>query len=228
MGPILAKLALKLTPLASFDDLIPIDGLADFRVAGLVRALEDVDPVSFSPESRRITALLSQLDGLLAENAVLRAEVDRLYTGSDSAGLATGPVMLLREVAASVAGQTEQAAVVLRENATGIRLAGLELHLDCGAAAMNDEVALNFSTPGAGSALRLSFSPAEASSSAAEDIVVPDVTGYTPALARRKLTDRKLGFIVSALADAEGIVESQKPTAGDRVAEGTVVRLLVR
>jgi hypothetical protein len=52
--------------------------------------------------------------------------------------------------------------------------------------------------------------------------------GNTATLARRKLTERGLGHIVSALAGAEGIVDIQKPPAGDLVPDGTVVRLVLR
>jgi beta-lactam-binding protein with PASTA domain len=96
---------------------------------------------------------------------------------------------------------------------------------------VNQDVALDLSAPGGGSRVGLAFAPAPAAAgapAAATQTKIPDVVGYTAALARRKLT--AAGFAISAatVVDAHGVVAQQMPEAGKVVASGSTVRLLFK
>jgi hypothetical protein len=228
VGEVLGRLALRAAPISSFDQLIPIHGLGDHRVTGLARALADVDVRTFSAEAAGIAEVWARTAGLRSENAALRRELDRLHRlaleeqeGRDA------PVMLLGEIASSVASQTAAVAEALQRRTRGVRLANMELRLECAAAAVDDQVALDLAAPGGGSSLNLSFSTGSAPA-ARPDVEVPDVVGYAAALARRKLSERGFAVIVSALAAAEGVVSEQTPRAGELVPDGSIVRLLIR
>jgi hypothetical protein len=229
VGQVLGRLALRATPLAGFDQLIPIPGLAEKRVAGLVRALRAVDVAAFSPESATERDLRARLEAARAENAALRTELDHWRARAEVVPQAEtrAGVMRLDEVATSVASQTALAAESLKTGSRGLRLAGVEMRLEGAAAAVGSDVALDFTAPQGGSALNLSFVSAETAGTKTNP-EVPDVVGYTPALARRKLT--ALGFEAqfSTVANAQGIVTSQTPGAGSFAPPGSVVRLLVR
>ena len=85
VGTVLGGQALKAAPLAGFDLLIPLIGLADKRVAGLVRALSPVDVSALSGEA-------VELERTRAENEALRVELYRLR--GDVATFAAGAVEL--------------------------------------------------------------------------------------------------------------------------------------
>lgn len=227
VGEVLGRLALRAAPLSSFDQLIPIDGLGDKRVRGIAVALADVDASTISQEGKGIAEVWALSAGLREENAALRLELDKLYAASGGAAGPQGPIMLLRDVTNSVAAQTAAAAEQLRQGARGLQLANLELRIECAAAAVAEEVALDLAAPGGGSALNLKFTSANGAAPR-PDVEVPDVRGYSLALARRKLSDRGLTFVVSQTAGAEGVVSSQKPEAGELVPDGSLVRLIVR
>jgi beta-lactam-binding protein with PASTA domain len=92
------------------------------------------------------------------------------------------------------------------------------------------DVALDLSTPTGGTAVGFRFATGTSPASGNAPMPLIDVHGYTPALARRKLTDQ--GF-VAVLARAvapeasRGVVSDQAPPAGTLVAPGTVVRLTI-
>ena len=171
--------------------------------------------------------LRAELERLRAENARLREQLGASHEQEGSAPDPAGPVMRIGEVVSSVAAQSAEAASVLQQGAGGLQLANLEVRLDCGATSIDDQLALDLAAPGAGSALLLRFAPAGRGAPASTVAEVPDVVGYTVALARRKLTDRRLSVVVSALPGAAGVVRSQRPGAGELTPEGTVVRLVV-
>jgi hypothetical protein len=229
VGDVLGRLALRTTPLPSFDRLIPLPGLADKRVAGLVRALRGVDVAAFNPDAATIRALRAALDAARAENALLRAELDRWRAQVDATGEAdTRPtVMRLGDVASSAASQTSVVVEALKTRPSGLRLTGVELRMEGAAASVGDDVALDFAVPQGGSAVNLSFVSADAPGSRTP-VDVPDVVGYTPALARRKLAAVGFEAKFSNVAGGTGVVADQTPNAGTLAQSGSVVRLLLR
>jgi hypothetical protein len=228
VGQALGRKALRITPLIGLDQLIPIDGLGEKRVAGLVRALGRVDVASFGPEANKIRDLLSTLAALRAEVDALRTELDHQHAQPLLPGDESQPnVMRVGDVASSVGSQSALAAQALQTSARGLRLAGVEMRVAGAAASVGNDLALDFAAPQGGSAVNLSFVSADAPAFKT-GANVPDVLGYTPALARRKLTAS--GFVAkfSTLAAAHGIVAEQSPGAGAIAQQGSVVQLLIR
>jgi beta-lactam-binding protein with PASTA domain len=74
----------------------------------------------------------------------------------------------------------------------------------------------------------MSFAPGGAAQGPANDRAVPDVRGYAPALARRKLQAAGFGVTIAAVPDARGAVAEQRPEAGALALAGTTVRLIIR
>ena len=253
VGPVLAKKALALAPIAGFDALEPVIGLAKKRVVGLVKALAAIDLAALAPESAELAAAR-------AEVAELRRRLAKLESGAAAAASVsfkpiedtTSPpilplpddelplplptenvplgVMRLEDLASSIAEQVASVDGFLAGRVRGMRLAGVQLDLRAASAKVNQDVALDLSAPGGGSRVGLAFAPAPATAaaSAGTQVVVPDVVGYTAALARRKLT--AAGFAISAatVVDAHGVVAQQMPEAGKLVANGSTVRLLFK
>jgi len=83
VGPTLSRLALLAAPLASFDRLIAIIGLAEKRVSGLVRALYAVDPAQFTRDTVSLREALERVTQLQSENVALRTELDHLRVQLD-------------------------------------------------------------------------------------------------------------------------------------------------
>jgi hypothetical protein len=73
VGTVLGGLALKAAPLEGFDLLIPLIGLAEKRVAGLVRALAPVDVAELSPESEELRRAREEIEALRGELEAIRA-----------------------------------------------------------------------------------------------------------------------------------------------------------
>ncbi|HYP90307.1 MAG TPA: PASTA domain-containing protein [Polyangiaceae bacterium] len=137
--------------------------------------------------------------------------------------------LAIGQIAASVGSQLASADAALRSSQSELRLHGLQLRLKGAAAVVDDDVGLDLSVPSAGSAVDFSFQAAGASEAASGDLVdVPDVRGYTIALARRKLQACRLGVATTALANAVGRVSEQRPGPGTQALGGAVVQLLVR
>jgi hypothetical protein len=234
VGPAMAGLALAAAPVRSFETLIAVNGLAEKRVFGLANALQKTDPASFSKAAAGQLNAWAQLDALQAENLALRRELDRLAAAAPPPG-APPPVdqrMRLEDMAHSIARQVALAGQTLAGTGSGLRLGGVALEVHGRATTLDQDVAIDFATGagagGGGSSVGLSFTPARNDAANGSSGAVPDVTGYTPALARRKLEGQGFAVSVAATGGAQGRVAQQHPAAGSVAQRGALVRLVVR
>jgi hypothetical protein len=228
VGEVLASLALNRAPLTDFTVLLPIKGIGNKRLIGLVRALSPVDIAAFSPEGALLRNALNRISVLTTENNALRTEVDRLNVVISKATGAPSPTMVtVRELAGSLGEQIAFVDDSLRRGAGGVRLSAVELRVQGTGGAVQDEVAIDLAAPAGGSAVAMRFAPAGIPAAAGEDTALIDVRGYGPALARRKLTT--LGFNVVFYSrtgsGSQGVVTSQTPAPGTLVSPGAVIRL---
>jgi beta-lactam-binding protein with PASTA domain len=109
-----------------------------------------------------------------------------------------------------------------------MRLAGLALRLQGAAVVIDEAVGLDFDTSAVGSAVDLHFDAGDGNVDAGAPVVVPDVRGYTPAFAKRKLQAAGLGVVTIAAGGRDGRVSEQQPPAGTQALSGTLVRLTLR
>jgi hypothetical protein len=234
VGLVLSGLALDAAPVESFDLLDAIPGLGPKRLTGLIRALSRFDVTALRAEGAKVREAWATAAGLRGENAVLRAELDRLRAASPpppegGTEPPAGPaIMRIADVAASVGTQVTQADDLLRTRAVGLRLGGVSLSVRGTGTSVDGDLALDVARPAGGSAVGISFVPAAAAGRADVEIDVPDVTGYTTALAQRKLAALGFTVVVASMAGATGVVDRQSPPAGMRVRAGSVIRLIVR
>jgi hypothetical protein len=235
VGPAMAGLALAAAPVRSFETLIAVNGLADKRVFGLAKALQKADPASFSKAAAGALNAWAQLDALQAENLALRRELDRLAAAAPPPPGAPPPVdqrMRLEDMAHSIARQVALADQTLAGTGSGLRLGGVALEVRGRATTLDQDVAIDFATGagagGGGSSVGLSFTPARNDAANGSSGTVPDVTGYTPALARRKLEGQGFAVSVAATGGLQGRVAQQHPAAGSVAQRGALVRLVVR
>jgi hypothetical protein len=235
VGPAMAGLALAAAPVRSFETLIAVNGLADKRVFGLAKALQKADPTSFSKAASGLLNAWAQLDALQAENLALRRELDRLAATAPPPPGAPPPVdqrMRLEDMAHSIARQVALAGQTLAGTGSGLRLGGVALEVRGRATTLDQDVAIDFATGagagGGGSSVGLSFTPARSEAANGSSGAVPDVTGYTPALARRKLEGQGFAVSVAATGGLHGRVAQQHPAAGSVAQRGALVRLVVR
>jgi hypothetical protein len=230
VGEVLASLALNRAPLTDFTSLLPIKGIGNKRLIGLVRALSPVEISAFSPEAALLRNALNRISVLSSENNLLRGEVDRLNVLLSKATGAPSPTLLtVREVAGSVGEQIVAVDKSLKRSAGGLRLSGVELRVQGTAGAVQEEVALDVAAPAGGSAVAMRFAPAGMPAASGEEIPLLDVRGYGPALARRKLTAGGFNVVFYSRtgSGAQGVVTSQTPPPGTLVSPGTLVRLEV-
>ncbi len=228
VGTVLGGLALDAAPLDSFEQLLPIIGLADKRVAGLARGLSAVTPDSFAGASGETPVLQQQLRELLSENLALRAELDRVKASSADGGKTSQQVMPLADAAASIGDQLARVDGVLRDRKLGLRMAASQIQLRAGATKAGDDVAFDFKAA-ATSQVGFQFVNAEAPPDARQGaVLVPDVIGYTPGLARRRLAAVGLSAIIAKGVGSRGQVAEQLPAGGDSALAGSTVRLVVQ
>ena len=230
VGAVYGGMAIDAAPIEGLDVLVPMPGIGYKRVAGLARALADVDINKVDTGGVRLREAMATIAGLRGENEALRTELDRLraQTPTGPAPLPSPSVMALADLASSVGVQATAVDDLLRSRANGLRLGSVDLRLTGTGTAAGGDVALDLASPSGGSAIGLSFVPAGSQPAADEGIEVPDVVGYTTALARRKLAARHFAVSVAAVASASGIVAAQTPAANTRAASGSVVRVIVR
>lgn len=133
--------------------------------------------------------------------------------------------MTFNEITQSVVGQLAFADATLRSRLDGLRLSGLELYLHGAVTSLDGSLALDIDTLGTGSALGLTFHLADASPAAGLPVQVPDVVGYTPALARRKIESVGLRAVFVATGDGTGTVTETRPAGGAQALSGSVVLL---
>jgi len=237
VGTLYAGRALDAAPLAGFDALLPLPGLGEKRVAGLARALSTFDVSTLSSEGARLRDAWAATAALRAENDALRVELDRLRVRIP-AEPREGPlpvpvpspstVMRVADVAANLGTQITLADSLLRSRPDGLRLDALDIRLHGVGTAADGDVALDLGSPLGGSSLGIAFVPAKSIAPVTTDVPVPDVSGYTPALAQRKLIARGFVVTVASVAGANGIVSEQLPAASSLAPSGSVVRLIVR
>lgn len=231
VGTVLGGLALRAAPLQGFDALIPLIGLAEKRVAGLVRALSGFDLSIVSREAAELQRARQAVAALRVENDALVAELDRLRValGSTDGTPAPSPssALPLADLAGSVGSQVVSADAALRAAPGGLRLAGLELRLQGAGAVLDDQVALDLAAPTGGSSVTLAFAPGGAPPAAGTSAVVPDVRGYGAALARRKLEAAGFGARLLSTGEGLGVVRDQVPAPGSPVLAGSDVRLVL-
>jgi hypothetical protein len=230
VGEVLAALALNRAPLADFTALLPIKGIGNKRLVGLVRALSPVEISDFSPEAALLRNALNRISVLTTENNLLRGEVDRLNVAlSKATGAPASTLLTVREVAGSIGEQIATVDGSLRRAAGGLRLSGVELRVQGTAGAVQEEVAIDVAAPAGGSAVALRFAPAGIPDTTTADFPLLDVRGYGAALARRKLTAAGLNVVFYGRTGTTepGVVSAQTPSPGTLVAPGTVVRLQI-
>ena len=229
VGPTLSRLALLACPVASFDRLIDIVGLAEKRVSGLVRALYAVDVSQFTRDTVSLREALERVTQLQSENVALRTELDRLRAQIErGAGTPSSGVMRLADVASSISSQIAVADELLRSRSSGLRLTGVELRVHGGPTAVGEDLALDFAQPGTGGAVGMSFAAGGAAPPVESEVAVPDVRGYAPALARRKLVASGFAVALSTVSGARGVVSAQSPAPGTLAIAGSSVRLIIR
>lgn len=136
--------------------------------------------------------------------------------------------MQLGEIAASVAAQLASADAALRAGSSRMRLAGLALRLQGTAVVTDGAVGLDFNTAAGGSAVDLHFDGGGGNVDDGAPVMVPDVRGYTPVFAKRKLQAAGLGVATIAAGGGDGRVSEQQPPAGTQALPGTLVRLVLR
>jgi hypothetical protein len=136
--------------------------------------------------------------------------------------------MQLGEIARSVSAQVASADAALRAGPSRMRLSGLALRLQGAAVVIEDAVGLDFGTAAGGSAMHLHFDGGDGNVDAGAPVTVPDVRGYTPAFAKRKLQAAGLGVATIAAGGGDGRVSEQQPPPGAEVLPGTLVRLALR
>ena len=122
----------------------------------------------------------------------------------------------LGEIAASVGAQLASADAALTAGQGRMRLAGLSLRLQGAAVVMDGAVGLNFDSAAGGSAVDLHFDGGSGNVDAGAPVLVPDVHGYTPAFAKRKLHAAGLGVATIAAGQRGGRVSEQQPPAAPR------------
>jgi hypothetical protein len=134
----------------------------------------------------------------------------------------------LGEIAASVGTQLAAADLLLRSSSSQLRLGAIALRLQGSPAVVDDAIGFDLSSPAGGSAVDFTFHAAGGASAPGVPVAVPEVRGYTPALARRKLQAAGLSVAISAVANATGRVSEQQPAPGTQALPGTQVQLLLR
>jgi hypothetical protein len=228
VGSRLGLLALRAAPVASFDHLMAIDGLADKRVTGLVRALAGADVSAFTTTGTSERELRKTLQAAWTEIIALRRELNQIRAGTARDAPHIPAVMRLDDMASSLANQVGAVAEALRAPSSRLRLVNVDVSLAGTGASLGEDIALDLGAPMGASAVSLSFSSGEAPAARPHG-EVPDVRGYTLALARRKLADNGwVAVATSTVTAATGVVAEQTPTPRSVVPHGTVVRLVVR
>ena len=232
VGKVLSGLAIDAAPLAGLDALVPLPGLGYKRVAGLARALFKFDPATLTSDDVGLAHARATIAALRGENDLLRKELDRLRAALPGGSTAPPPqgsaVMRISDVASSIAGQVALVDGLLRSRPAGLRLGGVDLHVRGTGTAVGDDVALDLGSPAGGSAVGISFLPGRSEGGDRPEAPVPDVIGYTPALAERKLLARGFAVTVTRMSGARGTVLEQLPPPGTTAPAGSVVRLIVR
>ena len=136
--------------------------------------------------------------------------------------------MELGEITASVASQVALADAVLGASHSQLRLSGVTLRLQGAATMVGDSTALDLTSPIGGSTLDLAFHVEDPETGPGRPVPVPDVRGYTSALARRKLQDAGLRFALAAPPNNSGRVGKLHPPPGTQVLTGTLVQVVLR
>jgi len=226
VGVVLARLTLSAAPLRAFDELIPLYGIAGKRTLGLVRALAKVDVKTFAPDAEHVRDAWLQVSALQAENLALRDELDRLNAQGPSA--ASSQLLGVGAIASSVGSQVAVADDALRFRAKGLQLGYVELTVHGRAAAVGNDLGLDVGSSLKESAVGFRFARADVPSATGTSMVVPNVCGYTAALARRKLEALGYSAAVTKVAGAGSTVSEQSPSAGAMLTSGSAVRLIVR
>lgn len=201
---------------------------------------------------RRVTELESEKEGvradltgrhaqeLQARDAELAKREAKIRTLSDQLAAIKDTGMAetsIQDLAQTTAEQLQRVQSSLRIEQAGFRLGKVALQLKVLPGRTGGNVTLpareDIEKVGAGalSVLDLAFHPDTAVPSGPPRPAVPRVVGYTEALARRKLAERRLGVEVThqlvTSAAEHGRVVLQRPAAGAQVAEGTVVLIAI-
>jgi hypothetical protein len=140
----------------------------------------------------------------------------------------SGDALELGEIAASVGSQLASAEAALRAGTAQLRLIGMALRFQGAVTVMDNSLGLDFSAPASGSAVDLTFHGAEVADVRPTPVTIPDVSGYTRALARRKMEAAGLRVAISAKPEAAGRVIETRPSAGTQALSGTVVLVVVQ
>jgi PASTA domain len=234
VGRVFAGAALARTPLASFDLLLPVPGLGQLRVRGLMRALATLDLAALQVHTQALALARQQVVALQAEVQSLKQELDRIYALlAASERPAQSAPMRMQDLTESIMAQVRQADQALMQGHRGLRLGAVELDVQGGAAQVDGALALDLAAQQRGSRLALRFAAgrgeAQGRAQAGAQGQVPNVAGYTVSLARRKLAAAGLKALVlhDRTATTSGVVRQQSPIAGASVPPDGAVRLVL-
>ena len=181
-----------------------------------------------------------QSEVLAAKNEALAAKDEQLQALGQQLAAATSdnaPETTIEDLASSTAEQLQRVRQTLQDGQSGLRLGKVALQLKVMAGRTGGSVALpqtrQIEKVGAGAlgSLDLAFIPETAAPAARPQLTAPRVLGYTEALARRKLAERRLGVelvyrLVTSAAE-HGRVVLQRPEPAAPVAEGAVVLIAI-
>jgi hypothetical protein len=170
-------------------------------------------------------------EALAAEAAKVSALLQQLAAGDDPHESS------IEDLAQTAASQLQRVRQTLQDGQSGLRLGKVALQLKVMAGRTGGSVALpqtrQIEKVGAGAlgSLDLAFIPETAAPAARPQLTAPRVLGYTEALARRKLAERRLGVelvyrLVTSAAE-HGRVVLQRPEPAAPVAEGAVVLIAI-
>lgn len=259
IGEKLAPVVVAMGPVGAITDLLAVRGLGEKRLISMATALaaapaEELAALAAAAEAvDRASALAIQVSALEAERDALRVERDGLAARLDAASAsasatttvtasdgatASAPtvksgVVSLHAIATSTGEQLGRAHRELSTRKQGLRLSGLSLSLR-GEAGVDEEQALGLALDqptAAASELKMAWALPSGGAPTATAGRVPDVSGYTEALARRKL--EAAGYTVSlrqtsAAGPAErGRVQRQRPAPGAEADPGDRVEIVV-
>lgn len=229
VGTVLARLIISSAPFRSFEEVIPLIGIADIRAFGLVRALGHFDVGTLSPEAAQLRDAWSLVSALRAENNAFRLELDKLRRlPVNEVPQASRSILRLSDVASSVGSQVGSAEGELRRTLrNGLKLSGCEVTLTGAATSVGEDLALDFSPGTPTTAVGLRYAATASLPIESSVVAIPDVRGYTVRLARRKIEASQLVAVVIASSGNGQVVSSQVPAPGSLLPTGTIVRVLL-
>lgn len=227
---------------ASENPLTFVDGACDFGAVTFDPNLLKPRLLDAGTLAARVTTLEVENEALAQQHAqALAARDEQLHALGEQLAAATrelAPETSIEELASTAAEQLGRVRTALRAGQSGIQLGSVALQLkvlpgsDSGRLALPQTRQIERVGASALGSLDLAFLPEAAPAPAPRPArTAPSVLGYTEALARRKLAERKLDVEVAyrlvTSAGEHGRVLLQRPAPGAPVAEGGVVLIAI-